>query len=95
MASFSVIKELEEIENKPHTERGLKNLEGIKKAHENLYGTEDEKRDRWENYQLYIDKLHTRRKSLSYSDLKEKTAKHFGCTSKTIDRHTNNPKKKS
>jgi hypothetical protein len=73
--------------------RGKKVLEGARSGHEARYGTTEEKLARLTGYQAFIDAAHARRPGRSYEALVEDACKHFGCSAKTIKRHTKNPRK--
>lgn len=78
---------------KPTLALGTKVRLGAKQGHIELYGTVEEKQERWNNYQTHIDNLHRKRPNLSYEDLCRLASKEFNCSPKTIKRHTENPKK--
>lgn len=82
-------------EMQPDAERGKKVLIGGKKAHENLYGTQTEKDEKWRKYQAEIDRLHDKHPDWSYEALKKGAAKAFNVCTKTIARRTSNPHTKT
>jgi len=95
LGTYSTLLNFEAMEKEPDVQRGIKIAEAAKKGHEQVYGTAEEKSEKWNEYQEFIDKLYQQKPSLSYSDLKRRAATHFDVSCKTIDRHTTNPKKKS
>lgn len=75
----------------PHARRGNKTKASARKggaAKNQPY------RERWPEYQNYIDALYAKNSRLTYADLQRKAAKKFGCSGKTIERRTVNPAKK-
>ena len=72
-------------------ERGRRVLRGAKRGHISTHGTEENKRDKWAAYKATFDDLHAKHPHLSYEELKRRTAKKHGRSSKTIGRHCPNP----
>lgn len=93
LGTHTRLKEWEINQSLPDKERGEKLVASGKQGHEAVYGTQIEKEERWEKYQIYVNKLHKKNPGLSYSDIKRITATHFKVSQKTIQRNCNNPKK--
>lgn len=78
--------------NDPDTVRGQKVQAGASKS-----GLERASKTglkgRATEMQAAIDELHRKRPRLSYTDLKRKVAERFGCSTKTVDRYTSNPRR--
>jgi len=66
-------------------------LVNIKKAHAKRYGTPEEKEQRWESFQKYIQFIHQRAPKMDYGEKVSQTAKHFHVSEKTIRRRTTRP----
>lgn len=94
LASFSNILNLESRKKDPDANRGRKMLLDAKKGAEIQYGTKEERIELYEEYQSYADRVYKENKSLSWTEIKKLTAKHFNVSSKTIQRNCTNPKKK-
>jgi hypothetical protein len=85
------------LKHAPDTQRGVRVITGARTGHEKKYGTEEEKRTRWNAYQVEVDRRHELDPSLLYGELCDKAAEHFGVCKKTIERYTVNtvnPRKK-
>lgn len=79
----------------PDINRGIKVNTGAKNAHEALYGTLEEKEERWAQYQADVDELYKDKKGIkSYRQLCIWVAKKHDVSYKTIQRNTKNPFKK-
>jgi hypothetical protein len=78
----------------PDTQRGVRVITGARKGHEGKYGTKEEKRTRWNAYQVEVDRRHELNPSLSYEALCKEAAEHFNVNKETIKRHTVNKLRK-
>jgi hypothetical protein len=78
----------------PDAERGAKIRDKGREGHEIAHGTEEEKLQRWGEYQIEVDRLHELRPTRSYEDMVTRAAEKFGVSITTIKRHTDNPRKK-
>lgn len=94
MQTYSSLLAFQAKELKPDASRGRKVKNSAALGHESVYGTQQEKQSKWEEYQAFVNDLYKKNPSLSYVAMKERAAKHFGVASKTIQRHTVNPKAK-
>lgn len=80
--------EIEEF--RPDLERGIKVITG------NIKGGETTRKNHAKNrpdYQAFIDQRYKKNPNQSYEDLKKAAAAKYGCSERTIGRHTENPKK--
>jgi hypothetical protein len=75
-------------------QRGKKVVAGGKKGTETYHGNEKEKKEERLGYQRAVDRLHAKRPYLSHNKICEILAPEFEKSTKTIQRHTQNPHKK-
>lgn len=68
--------------------RGIKIHKSSQLGHKIIHGTEEEKNERWREYQLECEKLHHKNPALGITDIREDLAKRFGVSFKSIQRHT-------
>lgn len=73
-----------------HVNRGYDVLQGSKDAGN---AKAEPYRQKWPQYQEYIDELFQKNSRLSYAGMQKKAATKFGCSTKTIQRNTTNPRK--
>ena len=78
----------------PKVKTGREVQTAAAEGHKAVHGTEQEKNKRWDGYKQTIKKLHFENPSFSYSQLCVAAAKSHNVSSKTIQRHTDNPHKK-
>jgi hypothetical protein len=76
-----------------HATRGWKTAEAARAGHETTHGTPEEKRIRFERYQNAVDLMCS--DGTTYTEASQKVAQRFGVSSKTIQRHTSAPRRKS
>lgn len=77
----------------PMVKSQLKLREVLRKGHESIHGTKDEKEARWLSYQIEVDRLQLE-ENLLYTAACETAAEKFKCSTKTIFRHTYDKTKK-
>lgn len=77
-----------------HALRGRKTHDGARKGHATVHGTEQEKNERYAEYQGAVDEIHERNPRLSYQAIRQRVAVRYGVSESTIKRHTTNPAKK-
>lgn len=77
----------------PMVKSQLKLREVLRKGHESIYGTKDEKEARWLSYQIEVDRLQLE-ENLLYTAACETAAEKFNKNTKTIFRHTYDKTKK-
>ena len=76
--------------------RGQKVLEGAKDGCAAVHGSEEERNRLYVSYQQAVDEKHLERPDIkSWRQLSRLIAGQFGCCSRTIRRHTENPLKNS
>lgn len=75
----------------PKVKTGRKVQKGAVGGHEAVYGTEEEKNKKWDQYKQTISDLHRKNPNHSYAQLCRRAAEIHGCAPKTISRHTDNP----
>lgn len=73
----------------PDMHRGRKALGGAKSGGD---AAAEPHRQKWPEYQDYVNTLHGKNPRLSYADIKRRAATKFQVSEKTIHRHTTNPK---
>jgi hypothetical protein len=78
----------------PRTFEGLKGALGRKTGHEQVHGTRDQKNARWNAMQHAVDQGCSQYPQRSYSDICIRVAKRLGVSSKTVKRHTTNPRRR-
>ncbi|MFZ4699173.1 MAG: hypothetical protein ACOYMG_03905 [Candidatus Methylumidiphilus sp.] len=78
----------------PYAEQGKASVTGGRKGHETVHGTQKEKAEAWKSYQDKINEYYAISPRLTYQQMQEKAANHFDVSTKTIQRHTVNPKGK-
>ena len=75
----------------PLVESGKRVSRGGRLGHEKRWGTEEEKRKRWADWQRWIDEQHGSHPKLSYNALTKAAEKHFEVSQRTIKKHTKAP----
>jgi hypothetical protein len=75
----------------PDAERGAKVLEGAREGNVATHGTVEEKQARWDAMQERLNELMLADEPMGITTAREKIAREFGCSAKTVQRHTVSP----
>lgn len=75
-------------------DRGAKSPDSGRKGHNAVHGDPAEKQSRWQEYQNALEGLLERSPRLSLTEARRRVADTFGCSPKTVARHTVNPRKR-
>lgn len=75
-------------------QRGRKVLESARLGHAVVHGTPEQRLALYATYQSTANRLHEANPALSWTALSVRVGREYGCTGRTIRRHTINPKKK-
>ena len=73
---------------------GARTRRGAISAHQATHGSREAKVRRWQQYQSALNDLLERRPHLSTTQARSLVAEAFGCSPKTVTRHTVNPRKR-
>jgi len=70
---------------------GWKVRAASKQGHEAIHGTKEEKQQKWARYQQAVNQCHEENLQWGITAIHSKVAEDFDCSTKTIQRHTQNP----
>lgn len=80
--------------HRPDAERGAKTLFSAHQGHEALYGTDEEKSRRWQQYRDAVAEQLRRKPYLSVTEARRRVADSYGVSLKTITKRTKGITKK-
>lgn len=76
-----------------HALLGVKTVQGGRKGHEQVHGTEVEKQARWDNLQSKLNEIMTRSPRISLTQARKEVAQELDVSFSTVRRHTRAPRK--
>ena len=94
LARLDHYRTLEEWNTDPDTVRGEKILLNAKEGHQQVHGSHEQKGKRWAEYQDALEEVMSANPDMYVTAARREVAEKFGCSPKTVERHTTNPKEK-